>query len=77
MNRITSLGAKYLAYALYYNQSLISLNLSSGSEASNSRNRISDKGAIYLAEVLHKNRFLQFLDVSGNCLGNEGVRRLL
>ena len=77
MNRITHEGAHALAIALASNQSLIHLNLSSGVEAGNNRNRISEKGANYLADVLQRNYFIQFLDLGGNCLGNEGIRRLL
>ena len=55
MNKITSIGAEYLAKALQYNQSLIELNLSSGNEAGNNRNRISEKGAEFIAAALVHN----------------------
>jgi NLR family CARD domain-containing protein 3 len=77
MNRITSVGVSYIANALNHNQSLIELNLSSGKKAGNNRNRISEQGAGYLAEVLARNKFLQFLDLSGNCIGNEGAKKIL
>lgn len=56
---------------------MIELNLSSGNEAGNNRNRISEKGAEFIAAALAHNKYLQFLNLSGNSIGNLGAHRLL
>jgi hypothetical protein len=59
-----------------YNQSIIHLNISSIAKESRHRNRILAKGLNYLSPLLAHNKFLQILNLAGNTIKNEGVKKL-
>lgn len=71
-NEITTQGGNAIIHALTYNQSLIDLNLSS-TEGLN-RNTLGAKGVAPLQSVLAFNNYLTILNVSGNFIGNKGLR---
>ncbi|CAF2070889.1 unnamed protein product [Rotaria magnacalcarata] len=67
-NRITDVGAAFLAQALQQNQTVIKLGLA--------WNKIGDTGAKYLAEALRNNTTLNKLDLWGNEITENGVHYL-
>jgi Ran GTPase-activating protein (RanGAP) involved in mRNA processing and transport len=69
-NHIGDEGAKHLAHSLMFNSTLKMLNLE--------KNNISPEGITVLAKCLERNNTgLQWLVLSGNPLGDEGVGALL
>lgn len=74
-NCISDTGANYLFTKLIMNESIVDLKIKS-LEGLN-RNRLTDKSMTSLSNLLAKPlSTLNFLDISGNSIGNMGIKHL-
>ena len=71
-NRIGKRGGQALIQALAYNESIVELVLSS--EEGLHRNSLGPESIKPLQEILAFNKFLSILDLSGNSIGNNGLK---
>lgn len=70
-NALNKAGGEALINALAYNQSIINFDISSLDAMR--RNKVGPQGIESFKEILKFNKLLTCIDISGNCIGNEGI----
>lgn len=78
-NSITHVGAQWLFLCLESNESVIELDLGTGTriESHPHRNKIGEGGARALARTLSKQRFLSWINLSYNMIGDKGFYHIM